>query len=93
MNTELYLDIKARILDQVTDLKDVRLFNNQFLRSNNDTTDNNTEQAFLYPCCFIEFTDIEYKQQLQNIQEFLGTMRLYIGFERDRKSTRLNSSH
>jgi hypothetical protein len=54
---QLYIDIRDRLTSEVTQLQTVRLFNNQFERSNNDDSGNNDEQAFPYPAAFIEFPD------------------------------------
>lgn len=79
---QLYLDIRNRIETECTDILFVRLFNNQFERSNNDEFTQNDEQAFPYPCVFIEFPD-----ENNAISSSYGARRLevlvrvYIGFE------------
>ncbi len=50
----LYTDIKTR-LEALASLQHVALWNNQFIRSNNDNPELNTEQAFPYPCAFVHF--------------------------------------
>jgi hypothetical protein len=80
MNTAVYTAIKSRILT-VDGVKECRLFNNQFERSNNDTTQQNNEQAFLHPVVFIEFDNIEYGELASLVQEYTATVRIYIGFE------------
>jgi hypothetical protein len=81
MNAELYDGIRARILAQVPEITHVRLYNNQFDRSNNDETERNDEQAFPYPCAFIEFDEIEFTTATGLLQSFSGIMRIYLGFE------------
>jgi hypothetical protein len=51
----LYQSIRTRLESQVTAIKYVRLFNDQFNKSNNDNPDQNIQEAFPYPCAFIEF--------------------------------------
>lgn len=68
--------------ESIAGIKWVRLFNDQFAKSNNDNIDKNTEQAFPYPCIFIEFPE-------DNIQSSSGggakrldvLVRIKIGFE------------
>ena len=79
MNKELYLGIKAQLEATVPELKTIRLFNNQFAHSNNET--GKDEQAFLYPCCFIEFMSIDFTTSTTLLQSFTGIIRLHIGFE------------
>lgn len=79
MNKDIYNGLVARLLANVPELKTVRLFNNQFNHSNNE--DQRNEQAFLYPCALIEFSEIEYQTQTQLIQSYTGVVRLHIGFE------------
>jgi hypothetical protein len=81
MNTNLYNGIVTRLQAKVPDLKTIKLFNDQFNHSNSDVNENNDEQAFLYPCCFLEFTDIEYTTATSLLQSYTGTLRLHIGFE------------
>jgi hypothetical protein len=78
----LYQSIRTRIESSCPSIKWVRLFNNQFERSNNDDPSQNDEQAFPYPCCFIEFPS-------DNIQTSSGygskrlevLIRVHVGFE------------
>lgn len=55
----LYQILRTRIEDKniCPSIKWVRLFNDQFSKSNNDNEDKNIEQAFPYPCVFIEFPE------------------------------------
>ena len=79
---QLYINIREQLETIVPDLLYVRLFNNQFEKSNNDNEAGNTEQAFPYPCAFIEFPG-----ENQPISSSLGskrldvTVRIHIGFE------------
>jgi len=52
---QLYLEIKERLEAEVPSIKWIDLFNDQFNKSNNDDPERNFEQAFPYPCVFIEF--------------------------------------
>lgn len=79
MNKDIYDGLVARLTANVLELKTIRLFNNQFNHSNNE--DQRDEQALLYPCCLIEFSEIEYQTQTQLIQSYTGIVRLHIGFE------------
>ncbi len=81
MNTNLYNGIVTRLQAKVPELKTIKLFNDQFNHSNSDVNENNDEQAFLYPCCFLEFTEIEYTTATSLLQSFTGILRLHIGFE------------
>ena len=75
----IYLGIKARLESQVAELQTIRLFNNQFERSNNENGD---EQAFAYPCCFIEFfNDAPMISQGAGAKRLDVEVRLHIGFE------------
>jgi len=81
MKTEFYNGIRNKILAAVPSITHVRLYNNQFEHSNKDETTGNDEQAFPYPCIFIEFADIAFTQLTKGLQDFTGTVRIYIGFE------------
>jgi len=80
MNVDIYTGIKNKLVE-ITDLKTVALFNNQFERSNNNSPEQNDEQAFLYPCAFIEFSDILYTDMQKWAQQFTATLRIHLGFE------------
>jgi hypothetical protein len=79
MNIDLYNGIVARLTAKVPELKTIKLFNNQFAHSNNDEP--RDEQAFLYPCAFIEFAEVNYVDQKQRVQDYTATLRVHIGFE------------
>jgi len=70
-------EIKTR----VPDLKTVRSWNNQFDRSNNENEDNNDEQAFDYPACFVELSTEEVKNVALGIKYVSLIVRLHLGFE------------
>jgi hypothetical protein len=75
------LDIlKARLIEQVPELKTVDLFNNQYARSNNDNTEENTQEAFDYPSCFISFEDITWSGTSSGAQKANLIVRLHIGY-------------
>lgn len=70
---KLYNDLRTRI-EAIHEIKHVRLFNNQFEREN-------VENAFLYPCCFIEFKPSNYKDLLMGVQQYDLIVTLHLGFE------------
>jgi len=79
---EIYLKIKDRIEADVTEFQTVRLFNNQFERSNNDSADFNDEQAFAYPCLFVEFPgENEQISAGAGVQYLDVLVRIHIGYE------------
>jgi len=73
MQLALYNQLKAR-LETLSALKYVRLWNNQFERED-------VNVSFNYPCCFIEFADINYTDDLNGRQRVAMTVNLHIGFE------------
>ena len=62
------------VLGNVQGLKTVGLWNNQFERESE-------ENAFLYPCCFIEFNNDNFKDLTQSVQQYDSIITLHIGFE------------
>jgi hypothetical protein len=79
---QAYIDIRTRIETECTSIKWVRLFNNQFERSNNDEPEQNDEQAFPYPCAFIEFIgDNEQISAGAGSKRLNVDVRIHIGFE------------
>lgn len=73
MNAQYYAALKTKILT-LSGVKYVALWNEQF---NNEK--NNIE--FNYPAVFIEFTNIDAKQLLKNVQLVDFTVRLHLGFK------------
>lgn len=74
----IYLGIKSRLESEVTSLQTIRLFNDQFNKSNTEAI----EQAFAYPCCFIEFiNDAPMVSQGAGAKRLEVEVRLHIGFE------------
>ena len=73
MQLALYNAVKAR-LETVAALKYVALWNNQFEREDINV-------SFNYPCAFIEFTDINYVDDLQLRQRCSLTVNIHVGFE------------
>ena len=59
---QVYTDIKERI-EEITSINLVTAFNGQYLNTQR-------EQGYNYPVAFIEFNNIEYVQQPQQIQKF-----------------------
>ena len=74
-------EIQARL----PQLKTVRMFNNQFERSNNDDTTQNIEAAFKYPACFVEIVQNDSRSVALGIKYIDLTVRLHIGLEDYRK--------
>ena len=83
--------IKARINTEVPAIKTVRMFNNQFVNSNehNDRKDGTTgsrfgyrtEKPFPYPACFVEFIVNETNNLPLGIKDYLLTVRFRFGIE------------
>jgi hypothetical protein len=74
MHLQLYNDIKKWITDRLPEVKNVRLYNNQFNRED-------VESAFLYPVIFISFPQTTYTNRLHRVQEAHITMTIHIGFQ------------
>lgn len=70
---DFYLALRALILDN-TSVKHCQLYNSQFQEIS-------TENTFLFPCVFIEFTAIEWQTRALGRQEADTTIRLHVGFE------------
>lgn len=70
----LYQEIANKLKTDIPALKTIRLFNNQF---NNESREN----AFAYPCAFIEFRRIEWQSLQRNYQTGGITISIHIGFE------------
>jgi hypothetical protein len=73
MQLAIYNQLKARI-STLQSLKYVALWNNQFERED-------VNVAFNYPCCFIEFADSQYVDNLGGQQIGNLTVNLHLGFE------------
>ena len=71
---DLFLAIKARLFDQVKEIKHIRLFNNQFQR---DTV----EEAYNPDAVFIEFLQLTWVGVARNQQTADTVIRLHINFE------------
>ena len=71
---DIYTDIKARILDQVKEIKHVLLFNNQFEKDKE-------EQAFTYPNAFVEFSQLIWNTNGQQTQKGEMQLTIHLGFE------------
>jgi len=69
----VYSELKTA-LSTIQGLKTIGLWNNQFERENE-------ENSFLYPCCFIEFNNSNFKDLLQGVQQFDSVLTLHLGFE------------
>ena len=73
MQLALYNALKTQI-ETLASLKYVALWNNQFQSENENV-------SFNYPCCFIEFTNINYSDHLNGIQSYEMDVNLHLGFE------------
>lgn len=69
----IYNKLKEK-LSLIQGLKHVALWNNQFERENE-------ENAFLYPCCFIEFNNSNFVDLTLGVQQFDSIITLHLGFE------------
>ena len=79
----LYTILKARLDDRAVcpSIKHVRLFNDQFNKSNDDNSDKDIEQAFPYPCAFIEFpSDNPQTSSGFGAKRLQVLIRIHIGF-------------
>ena len=70
---DYFLLLKAR-LDAIVGIHHVGWWNNQFQNENN-------ENAFLYPCVFVEFNNITYQDLTAGIQQVNMDVVLHLGFE------------
>jgi hypothetical protein len=73
MQLAIYNALKARI-ETLAALKYVALWNNQFEREDINI-------PFNYPCCFIEFSNADYIENLQGQQQGTLSIALHLGFE------------
>lgn len=61
-------------LSAISGIKHVALWNNQYANESQ-------ENAFLYPCVFIQFTPTEFRDLTKKVQQQDCTVTLHIGFE------------
>jgi hypothetical protein len=73
MQLAIYNDLKQRI-STLAELKYVALWNNQFERED-------VNVPFGYPCCFIEFADTSYVDDLNLRQRGTLQVNIHLGFE------------
>lgn len=69
----VFNELKQR-LKTIQGIKHVALWNNQFERERE-------ENAFLFPCCFIEFNNSNFKDLLNGVQQFDSIVTIHLGFE------------
>lgn len=74
MELDLYIALKQEIEQKLPEIKTVRLFNNQF-------ESESVENAFLYPCVFLQFQSNGFKELSQGVQQFDMTVTTHLGFE------------
>ena len=70
---DLYTEIRTE-LEDITGIKYVRLWNNQFEREN-------VNEAFQFPCCLIEFEPTECRDLLNGVQQYNFVVCIHLGFE------------
>lgn len=70
---DLYTEIRTE-LEDITGIKYVRLWNNQFEREN-------VNEAFQFPCCLIEFEPTEGRDLLNGVQQYDFVVCIHLGFE------------
>jgi hypothetical protein len=70
---DLYTEIRTE-LEDITGIKYVRLWNNQFEREN-------VNEAFQFPCCLIEFEPTECRDLLNGVQQYDFVVCIHLGFE------------
>lgn len=70
----LYNGIKTAIETDVTEIKTVRLFNNQY-------TNENVESSLPWPNALIEFQTIEWESKTGGLQSGSVTLNVHIGFK------------
>jgi hypothetical protein len=81
MELGLYKALKNQIQYYLPEIKTVRLFNEQFLHSNGTGKEGENENAFGYPCVFLQFHTLEASQLSAGVQEFNMTVSSYLGFK------------
>lgn len=69
----LYTEIRTA-LEGIAGIKYVRLWNNQFEHGNDN-------EAFLFPCCLIEFEPTECTDLLNGVQMYNFVVCIHLGFE------------
>jgi hypothetical protein len=81
MEKDLFIYLRAQLNSYLPEIQDIRLYNNQFERSNGTDKDNRIEAAFNYPCIFIEFEQFNHRDLSMGIQEYDVNLTLHIGFK------------
>ena len=76
MEKKYYEELKKHILSHIPQLRYIGLWNNQFIRGNNEPT---TQQAFDYPCLFVEFNPMMQEDYMGGLQKYYYTIRLHLG--------------
>ncbi|MCD6017273.1 MAG: hypothetical protein K0S53_394 [Bacteroidetes bacterium] len=77
MELELFVALKNEIATKLGDkIKHIALWNNQFYHSNVELD----EQAFDYPCVFLEFSQSNFRNLSQGVQQFDITISTHLGF-------------
>lgn len=74
MEKEIYIALKQEIESNLPKLKKVALFNNQF-------ENESVENPFEYPCCFLQFSPVNFKDLTMGVQQVEITLTTHLGFE------------
>ena len=73
--------ILTELKSRLPDVKTIRMFNNQFIRGNDDDFEKNDEQAFDYPAVFVELVTDEINNMPLGISHINLTVRLHVAEE------------
>jgi hypothetical protein len=73
---EFYIALRDKILNNVTDIQHVKLFNEQFLNM-----EDQREESFPFPCVFVSYDEIEWESINKYIQTGTLTFTLKIAIE------------
>ncbi len=77
--TILYTELKARLKTNIKELKTIRLFNNQFERTNGEGYDGRKDNLPEYPCVFIQIIPDEMADGSAGWQSVNYIIRLHLG--------------
>ena len=79
MEIDLYNSLVIHIKKYMPEIKHIDLWNNQFMRSNGEGEEGRSQQAFQYPCCFIEINPQNFEDYLGGIQKGYYSIRFHLG--------------
>lgn len=78
MELELHQALVSEIRTKLPEIKTIALFNNQFIHSNGTLQD---ENSFLYPCVFLQYSQGNFIDLSQGVQQYELTITSHLGFE------------